>query len=138
MAARARDRQSSSCALSETDDTCADVHRPPLSHSEHMDEKLEPQTHTHSLTHVLPHSGRQTHAVIQSPLSLSDRDSCLSCFGASHSPPPFLPLPGPSEPQLSQSLEFRTLCVGRGGQGEQGIMFLTWWLLERGCLAGGK
>jgi hypothetical protein len=65
-------KQSSSYVFSETDrHKCRHTHRPPLRHNEHLDLELEAHkytTNTYSPTHMLLHSGRQTHAVIQSPL----------------------------------------------------------------------
>lgn len=68
-------------------------------HNEPLDLKLEAQKH--ALSHTCSPAFRQADTHRHTVSSLSDRDSCLGCFGASHSPPPSLPLPGPSEPQLS-------------------------------------
>ena len=79
------------CSQRQTD-THADKYRPPLRQNKHLDLELEAYKHTLSPTHVPPHSGRQTHTVTQSPLSVTGTAASAVLELAIIPPPPSWPL----------------------------------------------
>lgn len=92
------------CSQRQTD-THADKYRPPLRQNKHLDLELEAYKHTLSPTYVPPHSGRQTHTVTQTPLSVTGTAASAVLELAVIPPSPFLAPLNLS----SQSQELRTL-----------------------------